>query len=291
MGIIMDGNILKKYIEEEGVTRVVVPDGVVCIGDDGECEHDGYEAFSGCTHLTEVILPDSVKVIGYDAFAGCEKLKRIVIPEGVDYIRPCAFEDCEELTEFSLPESVKWIGYHAFQGCGLKSIRLPSGLEDIDDNAFFGCGSLEELVLPDPIEYVGANALDYCDGLKRITLGKSFADLEFMPFDNPNLEEIIVHPENPYYSSEDGILYNKDMTTLLCCPGGKQGAVVVPDTVTQIGDAWEFAFWHCTKLTSVQLPAGIRRVGMHSFEGCDILARDSVPADVEWFDDKVDHRM
>ena len=273
MGFIMDGNILKKYIEEEGVTRVVVPDGVTEIDD---------EAFAGCEHVEETAMPwgGRIKSVHYD---GCEHLTEVILPEGLERIGVDAFMNCGDLT--------KIIERSAFEGCcSLRELHLPSGLDGIDDNTFFGCESLEELVLPDPIEYVGPNALDYCDGLKRITLGKSFADLEWMPFSNPNLEEITVHPENPYYASENGILYNKDMTTLLCCPSGKQGAVVVPDTVTQIGDAWEFAFWHCTKLTSVQLPAGIRRVGMHSFEGCDILARDSVPADVEWFDDKVDHR-
>ena len=280
MGFIMDGNILKKYIEEEGVTRVVVPDGVTEIDD---------EAFAGCVHEEESIMPwgGRIKSVHYD---GCEHLTEVVLPEGLEYIGVDAFMNCGDLTKINIPDSVKIIERSAFEGCcSLRELHLPSGLDGIDDNTFFGCESLEELVLPDPIEYVGPNALDYCDGLKRITLGKSFADL--MPIHNPNLEEIIVHPENPYYSSEDGILYNKEKTTLLCCPSGKQGAVVVPDTVTQIGDKWEFAFWHCTKLTSVQLPAGIRRVGMHSFEGCDILARDSVPADVEWFDDKVDHRM
>ena len=80
-------------------------------------------------------------------------------------------------------------------------------------------------------------------------------------------EQINVDPENAHFASEDGILYNKEKSILLRCPTGREGDVVIPDGVVQIGDdAKEInAFQFCTHVTSVQIPASVSRISGLAF--------------------------
>ncbi|MCD7782890.1 MAG: leucine-rich repeat domain-containing protein, partial [Firmicutes bacterium] len=74
-------------------------------------------AFEGCTSLTSVTIPDSVKTIGGGAFSGCASLTSITIPDGVTTIGEYAFYGCESLTSITIPDSVTHIGAYAFWGC------------------------------------------------------------------------------------------------------------------------------------------------------------------------------
>ena len=99
----------------------------------------------------------------------------------------------------------------------------------------FGCCELTEITYPDGLTSFGANDLDWCHSLRKIIFGKDMEFPDDFSLALPALEEIIVDPENPYITSEDGILYDKSKTILLCCARGKEGEFVVPDSVTQIG--------------------------------------------------------
>ena len=99
-------------------------------------------AFSWCSPLTWIQLPESVKSIGNSAFSGCESLTSIQLPESLTSIGNEAFLGCKSLTSIQLPESVTSIGYLAFSGCeSLTSIHLPHSLTTIGDEAFYDCRS------------------------------------------------------------------------------------------------------------------------------------------------------
>ena len=103
----------------------------------------GSEAFSNCTNLKSIIIPDSVTSIGNSAFKGCTNLKSITIPDSVASIGSFAFEDCTSLKSITLPDSVTSIGSLAFDGCtGLKSITLPDSVTSIGQFAFRSCTNL-----------------------------------------------------------------------------------------------------------------------------------------------------
>jgi hypothetical protein len=96
-------------------------------------------------------------------------------------------------------------------------------------------------------------------------------------FSGPKLTSIIVAENNPNYSSINGILYDKQQTTLIRYPEGKTGTLTIPNTVTTIGDQ---AFRNCTKLTSVTIGNSVTSIGNWAFDGCSSLTSITIPNSV-----------
>ena len=113
------------------------------IPDDGSVTSIGDGAFSGCSGLTSITIPDSVTSIGSYAFYYCSGLTSITIPDSVTSIGSHAFEGCSGLTSITIPDSVTSIGDWAFSGCsGLTSITIPDSVTSIGEWAFYGCSNL-----------------------------------------------------------------------------------------------------------------------------------------------------
>jgi hypothetical protein len=92
-----------------------------------------------------------------------------------------------------------------------------------------------------------------------------------------SLTSINVADDNPHYCSMDGVLFSKDRTTLILCPEGKQGAYIIPNSVTSIGSS---AFRGCSKLTSVTIPNSVTSIGDYAFDGCSSLSSITIPNSV-----------
>lgn len=122
----------------------------------------GYGAFSGCTELTAVSIPNSVRSIGDGAFLKCKKLTSIDIPNSVKSIGSSAFFDCENLESITIPNSVTSIGMQAFYKClQLKTITLPNGLESIEEDAFSGC-DITTITIPRSVKHFRSDAFVGC---------------------------------------------------------------------------------------------------------------------------------
>lgn len=110
----------------------------------------GWEAFSGCTSLSSITLPNSVTEIGLEAFSGCTSLTSITIPNSVTTIGRLAFSGCTSLSTVVLSENLTKIEKKAFQSCSqLTTISIPGHVTSIDCSAFYGCVSLQELTIED----------------------------------------------------------------------------------------------------------------------------------------------
>ena len=174
---------------------------------------------------------------------------KVVIPNGVTEIGHGAFSECTSLTSITIPNSVTEIGYGAFRQCtSLTSIAIPNSVINIGSIAFGGCTSLKSITIPNSVTEIDGSAFGVCT----------------------SLQEINVNSRNSSYASEDGILYNKNKTVLICCPGGKTdvSTISIPNSVTDIGIS---AFAVCKNLTKVTIPSSVANIGMHAFAGCDNL--------------------
>ena len=141
-----------------------------------------------------------------------------------------------------------------------------------------GCRSFPTLTIPDNVEYIGRRAFSSCKGLKTVTIGSGATSIGSDAFTSCiSLEEMTVSPENPAYCSEDGVLFNKDKTTLICYPAAKTGDYVVPGSVTEIGLR---AFYDCEGLTAVTLPEGLISIGQANFTHCIGLKEMVIPNSV-----------
>lgn len=130
------------------------------------------------------------------------------------------------------------------------------------------CSSLEKITLPDVLTTLGDNAFRE-SGLTSIRLPAKVASLEAEVFYACyNLTKIEVDADNPSYSSLDGVLFNKEKTTLVLYPAGISGAYQIPDGVTLIQESF---FWGCTNLVGVIIPNSVTEIGDKAFYGCSYL--------------------
>ena len=242
----------------------------------------GNEAFYGRFNLKIISLPLGLKSIGTYAFGSCENLTSINIPNSVTSIGSSAFSSCSKLTSISIPSSTTFIGYGAFMFCSaMTNIQVDSdndtyasqnGILYTKDLATLICcpGGKEGAVkIPDRVTTVRNSAFKSCDRLTNISVPNSVTSIGDEAFSMcESLIDIQVDANNDAYASMNGILYSKDMATLICCPCGQKGSVHIPNSVTSIED---YAFYCCTKLTDVTFPNSLASIGDDAFSHCQDL--------------------
>nr|MCR4710053.1 leucine-rich repeat protein [Clostridiales bacterium] len=230
-------------------------------------------------NIKKVVVESGVTTIGNYAFGGLSYVTYAEIPEGITSIGDWAFYSCSKLNDLTLPKTVRSIGNDAFDQCmNLSSVSLNEGLRSIGDKAFRICDKLTEIHIPASVEEIGSGA-----------------------FESNELTSIDVDPANPYYSSYEGVLFNKDRTELIIYPAGKGNAYAVPEGVRSIGEGafiychdldsitlpsslvsiGDSAFYYNSKLPSVNLPDGLTSIGEEAFYGCDELTGIYLPASLE----------
>ena len=177
----------------------------------------------------------------------------------VRFIGPYAFEENLAITSVVIPQGVVEIGAYAFEECErLKTVTFPEGLRRIGFDAFCGCRSLGNVSIPSTVE--DGIAFLFCYGMKSITVAE----------------------DNPWFKSDDGVVYSKDGTTLVYFPPGRTGEWAVPETVTEIADE---AFGGGL-LSALDIHAGVKSIGLGAtFIECLKLTRISVDEGNEWYKD------
>ena len=219
----------------------------------------------------ELIIPDSVTSIRYAAFEDCTGLTSIVIPDSVTSIGEDAFYNCTDLTSVTIGNSVTSIGGAAFYKCtGLTSIVIPDSVTSIGESAFEDCTGLTSIVIPDSVNSIGWSAFEYCTGLTSVTIGNSVTRIVNSAFYNcTGLTDVYYTGDiaswcniSFYQSTSNPMYYAKNLYIdgeLL------QGELIIPDSVTSIGD---YAFYGCTSLTSIVIPDSVTSIGEYAFEDC-----------------------
>jgi ketosteroid isomerase-like protein len=281
------------------LTGITIPDNVTSIR---------YDAFRGCTGLTSITIPNTVTSIQARTFYGCTGLTDVTIGNGVTSIEGQAFYGCTGLTSIIIPNTVTIIDTAFQNCTSLTSITIPfvgatsngtsnthfgfifgassysnqyssipaslktviiTGGTSIRDDAFRNCTSLTSVTIPTSVTSIGSQAFNGCTSLTDITIPTSVTNIGTGAFLGcTKLTAINVDNANNAYSSQDGVLYNKDKTTLIKYPNGKTGAFTIPASVTTIQSA---AFNSCTSLTSVTIPNSVTSIEYGAFQNCTNL--------------------
>ncbi|MEE0992565.1 MAG: leucine-rich repeat protein [Bacteroidales bacterium] len=183
----------------------------------GDIYSYSYEAFSYCSSITSVNIPNSITSIGSGAFTGCSGLASITIPNSITSIGNSAFYNCSGLSSITIPNSITSIEYGTFSGCsGLASITLPNSVTSIGNNAFNGCSGLTSITLPNSITSIGNSTFRGCSGLASVTFE-----------DNSSLDSI----GNYVFSNCSGLT-----------------SITLPESITSIGSG---AFSGCSFLQNI----------------------------------------
>ena len=232
-----------------GLTSIVIPDSVTSIGD---------RAFRNCSDLTSITIPDSVTSIGKDAFFGCSGLKSITIPDSVTSIGEYAFSRCSGLTSVTISDSVTSIGRDAFSRCsGLISVTIGTGVTSIGSSAFSGCSGLTSIMIPDSVTSIGEYAFSRCSGLTSVTIGNGVTSIGEDAFSGcSGLISVTIGT---------GVTSIGEYAFSGCCD---LTSVTIPDSVTSVGDS---AFWKCSGLTSITIPDSVTSIGKDAFSWCSGL--------------------
>ena len=174
------------------------------------------------------------------------------------------------------------IGEWAFVDAIISNVVIPNTVTHIREKAFIYSANLTDVTIPDSVVFIGSEAFWNCNGLSSITIPQSVISIGESAFGACNgLTSILVDENNSVYSSQDGVLFDKGKTTLMCFPVGKSGAYTIPSGVTTIANR---AFMYCSNLTSVVIPEGVTRIESETFFMCSNLESISLPASINAVD-------
>lgn len=259
------------YYQQENIT---IPSAITYEGQEFTVNEMQNEAFAYSPNLTTITIPSTVTTIGNSAFNWCDQLTEVVLPDGLAVIPEMLFYQCRRLASINIPSSVTTIGEMAFYNCPLTAINLPQNLKEIGDNAFYGC-KFTQVELPQGVETIGEYAF-YSGVFTEINIPTSVTSIGAFAFRYVQ-QSFNVDADNANYSSQDGILFNKDKTTLIQAPLLLDGSYTVPATVTTI---CQLAFNNCKNLTSIILPEGLTTIEDRAFYYSGLTGELSVPASV-----------
>lgn len=223
-------------------------------------------AFYGCSSLTSITIPNSVKSINDYVFASCTSLKSFSIPDGVTSIGYYAFGDCIDLTSVTIPHNVTSIGNFAFRSCSsLISIVIPDGVQSISDYVFIDCSGLTSVTMPNGATRIGERSFENCNRLTSVTIPDSVTSIGNRAFYGCTAD--IIWGSTPQIKEIGAGAFK-----------GYQGReIIVPNSVTTISDN---AFEDCGKLTSIIIPDGVTSVGKNILAGCNLLKKVTMPSNL-----------
>ena len=255
-GVLYDKDLNEMLVFPNGKRSAEIPDSVNSLGD---------RAFQYCTMLESVTLPKELDALEDYAFMNCERLKKIEIPDKVSSISSYAFNDCTALEEIKVGEEND--DYTTVNGV----------LYDKNIETLICCPATKSsLSIPDSVIFIENFAVENCKGIKSITIPENVTYVGDGAFRGCNsLTEFRVVDTNSDFSSVDGVLYNKDVTEIISCPGGKT-SLELPDSVTDIGPC---AFDRCAKLKTVVIPKGVKSLRQNMFFECSSLTEIIVHSD------------
>ena len=205
----------------------------------------------------------------------------LVVEEGVTGIGDHAFRGAGNLISVTLSKIVTRIGDNAFAGCwSLPMVTIPAGVTKIGDYAFASCSNLALAPLPAGLQEIGDGAFTWCEKLSAVTIPAGVKKIEPAAFSAcSNLQTITVADGNTNYVGGDGVLFNKEKTTLMQYPAGRVAiSYVIPKEVTSLGGS---AFNGAKNLTAVTIPAGVTEIGIEAFANCSRLTSITIPATVK----------
>lgn len=213
------------------------------------------------------MIPEGIKEIGEYAFSACSSLEEVSLPNSLGTIKAYAFGSCLALKEIQLPETLEYLGSGAFSHAALVSIEIPILINEIPDQIFYNCTHLSKVTLPEGLKSIGYSAFCNCQGLIEIDLPSTLDSISWGVFQGcKNLESVLL-PQN-LKKMEESTFYNCESLKSIC----------IPDSLKRIEDT---TFGGCTSLYSVDLGESLQYIGESAFSRCLTLKEVIIPESMD----------
>ena len=256
-GFVIEKGVLKKYTGSGG--DITIPDGVKSI--------EKY-AFWNNFNVTSVVIPKSLVSMEGNVFSYCMKLKEIKVSKNNQYF------SSENGILYDKKKKVLLQCPREMEG----DIIIPETVVKIGDKAFDNCYYLTSISIPESVTSIGKYAFYFCLRLLNATIPKNVKSIGVGAFaGEQRMSDIQVSEDNKYFTSENGILYDKKKKVLIQCPRAKSGEIKIPESVTNIG---EEAFEYCQNITSIIIPESVTNIGRVAFKSCENLTSVIIPQGV-----------
>lgn len=217
------------------------------------------DAFSGCTNLISITLPNTVESIESGVFSSCLGLHSIKLGENIKSIGSSAFSSCKSLRSISIPDGITEIKSNTFASCSkMQSITIPDGVTEIGDDAFYYCSNMQSIAIPKTVAYIGEGAFEGCNNLSSVYID-DFAAWCKISFGS---EE-----SNPLRLVNKLYVNNVELTE-----------VIMPSDISSINS---YAFANCSFITKLIIPDGVTTIGVGAFMNCHNLAEVSIPSTIK----------
>ena len=239
---------------------------VPSILDGREVTEIGCQVFYGNETMTDITIPNTIKVIQEEAFAYCSGLNHVTLPEGVVSLEDDAFY-CAGLASIALPESLEKIGENTFAGCeNLLCIQIPDQVISIGGNAFSCCNQLEDVIFPKSLKKIEEGTFDGCENLRYIEIPDSVVSIGDRAFSSCDKLKYIKFSKSLEEIGESAFSYCASLEEL-----------DFPEGLMVIGAS---AFSECSALANIILPNSLARIGSQALERCSCLTDIYIPGNV-----------
>lgn len=239
-----------KFQRDTKITSLVLPEGFLYLGE---------LAFSDCSNLAEVTIPDSLCGVGRAVFSGTPWYDSL--PKDGDVYIGNVLAKVKDTTakEITVKDGTTGIADYLFiSNTTVEKVKLPDSCVYIGEYAFLGCTALKEIDMPEKAIYIGQYAFSSCSALKKIELPEGIPYISNALLQNASALEEVIMPE--------GIAYIGDGAFANCA----LKSVVIPEG-TQSIDA--FAFSKCAALSQITLPESLKIIESQAFSNCSGLKK------------------
>lgn len=245
-------------------------DGVLTIYGKGTVTKDKIP-YEVTDNTKELIIKDGITKI--DEFSSCEKLKKVTIGKGITTLPYYMFSSCSYLNQVKLPNTLKKISESAFSSCELlKTVNIPDSVTYIGQETFNFCSNLRSVKLSKNLTYIGSYAFNNCKNLTKISIPEKVKNIVGNPFENcRKITSFTVNKKNRYYTTVNGVLFNKSKKRLIAYTTGKKNtSYTVPKSVNIIETN---AFMGSGYIKTIKMSNSVQKIKDSAFAECERLSK------------------